>query len=411
MPPDTALGRAKSKSNVEGGSETPLLIVGGGIGGLAAALALARHGLSSSVLEQRATFSDEGAGIQIGPNGMRILDELGVADALRPLAGVPDAIRVLDGPTARPLAELPLGDAISSRHAAPYWVAHRSDLHAALLSRANTEPLVRVTTGATVLRVAIGAGEVTAETSSGATHRGGALIAADGLWSRIRDSVLDLAPPVFEGRSAARTVLPREAAPQALRHNATYAWLAPGAHVVHYPVRGGRDIAVVVIATERMASRDWSADVDPDWVTVRTADFHTSLRELLAAAKSWRKWSLYALPIPTRMTLGPIALLGDAAHPVLPFLAQGGVMAIEDAAVIAREIAATPEDAAAAFGRYERQRLRRVAQVAAASRRNGQIYHLGGALAVARNAAMTMLGGRRIIESYDWLYGWRDASG
>lgn len=405
MPPEAAPAAASPRSS--SGRSDPILIAGGGIGGLAAALALARLGLASHVLESRADLDDEGAGIQVGPNGTRILAALDVADIIRPLAGAPDAIRVLDGASARLLAELPLGAAIAARHGAPYWVAHRSDLHAALLSRATAEPLIEISTGITVVRGTTDQHGVRADAESGLSYRGRALIAADGIWSRVRATSFDPTPPSFALRSAARTVIPRDRAPPGLDANATFAWLAPGAHFVHYPVRAGREIAVVVIVADATASRDWGAAALPDWVAERTAGFHASLRGLIGAAASWRKWSLHTLPAPTRVAAGPVALLGDAAHPVLPFLAQGAVMALEDAIVIAREAAATPDDMRAAFARYERARLPRVARVAAASRRNGEIYHLGGALAAARNGAMRALGGRRIIAGYDWLYGWR----
>jgi salicylate hydroxylase len=407
--PAPSAGAARSASAASTAGE--ILIAGGGIGGLAAALALARSGVPVHVLEERAAFPEEGAGIQIGPNGVRILRALGVADKLAPLAGVPDSIRVGDGRSGRPLAELPLGDVIAERHGAPYWVAHRSDLHAALLAGVRGAPLARLTTDATVTGAAVVPGAVEAITRSGTVHRGHGLVAADGVWSRLRTALFDPTPPRFQFRSAARTVLPRTAATGSLALNATYAWLTPGAHVVHYPVRCGREIAVVVVVSEERASRDWSAEVLPAWVAERTRLFHPALRGMLAAAPQWRKWSLHALPVPASIAKGPVALLGDAAHPVLPFLAQGGVMALEDAAVLAREIAASPAEVPLAFARYQTARLQRVARVASASYRNGQIYHLGGPMAAARNATMQLMGGRRLIESYDWLYGWRVYSG
>lgn len=385
-----------------------ILIAGGGIGGLTLALALSKRGIACHVLEQRDSFPDEGAGIQIGPNGMRILADLDVADALRPLAGVPHCLRVLDGETARPLAELPLGQSLADRHGAPYWVAHRGDLHGMLEAAALREPSIRITMSATVAAVQQSADGITLE-AGGVHHQGRALIAADGIWSKLRAAHFDPTLPRFERKSAARSVIARADAPAGLRANATMAWLAPGAHVVHYPVRGGRDIATIVIVSEDEETRVWDSDVVPGWVAERTRGFHTSVQQLLAVPTHWRKWSLHTLPPPARIAAGRIALLGDAAHQVLPFLAQGGVMAIEDAAVLAREIASTGDDMAAALDRYQRARLPRVARVAAASRRNGEIYHMGGVMAAARNVTMRALGGRRIVEGYDWLYGWRGA--
>lgn len=387
-----------------------ILIAGAGIGGLTAALCLAKRGIACHVLEQRDSFPEEGAGIQIGPNATRILAGLDVTDALRPHAGVPHCLRVLDGETARPLAELPLGQSIADRHGAPYWVAHRGDLHGTLHAAALREPSIRISMSAAVAGVQQAPDRVTLE-AGGIPLAGRALIAADGIWSKLRAAHFDPTPPRFERKSAARAVIARADAPSGLRANATMAWLSPGAHVVHYPIRGGREIAIIVIVAEDVESRDWSTEVVPGWVGERTRGFHPSLQQLLAVPTDWRKWSLHTLPTPERIANGHMALLGDAAHPVLPFLAQGGVMAIEDAAALAREIATTEQDVPAALARYQQLRIPRTSRVAAASRRNGEIYHMGGAMAVARNLSMRALGGRRIIEGYDWLYGWRLPNG
>lgn len=396
----------------------PILIAGGGIGGLATALALARRGIASHVLESRPAFAAEGAGIQIGPNGTRILTELGLAEALSPHVARPASIRVLAGETARSIVELPLGPWIAARHGSPYWVAHRSDLHRALLSNAEASPLITITLNAAACKLGRTANGVAVEMRSsgsapttpalsGAEGRG--LIAADGLWSDFRSTMFDVAPPRFDNRSAARAIVSTCDAPPSLRAETTFVWLAPGAHVVHYPVRGGREIAVVVIATATEANRDWSQSLTAARVLDRTRTFNPQLNRLLEAAAGWRSWSLHTLPPPKRISDGLVALLGDAAHPILPFLAQGGVMALEDAAVIARELAASPGDVASAFARYQRARLSRIARVAHASRRNGQMFHLGGGLAIARNTAMRALGGASIMAAYDWLYGWQDA--
>ena len=397
---------------------SPILIAGGGIGGLATALALARRGIASHVLESRSAFAVEGAGIQIGPNGTRILTELGIAEALSPHVARPGSIRVLDGETTRTIVELPLGPWIAARHGSPYWVAHRSDLHRALLTNAEASPLITITLNAEAYKLDRTDNGVAVEMrSSGSAPTTPALsgaegcgfIAADGLWSDTRSTLFNAEPPRFDDRSAARAIVSTYDAPPDLRAETTFVWLAPGAHVVHYPVRGGRDIAVVVITTATEANRDWSQSVTAAWVLERTRTFNPLLNRLLEAAEGWRRWSLYTLPPPKRISDGPVALLGDAAHPILPFLAQGGVMALEDAAVIARELAASPGDVASAFARYQRARLSRIARVARASRRNGQIFHLGGGLAIARNTAMRVLGGASIMGAYEWLYGWHDA--
>lgn len=412
MPPDAGSPESRPQPHATAGAAgLPVLIAGGGIAGIATALALARTGRRSHVLESRAEPPHEGAGIQLGPNGVRILTDLGVAPVLAPLAGVPDDIRVVEGSSGSVLAALPLGHWIEKRHGAPYWVAHRSDLHAALLAAARAEPSITIGMGQGVETAAASRdGAVSVTTSTGARHDGCALIAADGIWSGLRAAHFDATLPHFEQKSAARTLIPRERAPAPLAANATFAWLSPGAHVVHYPVRGGREIAVVVVRSEMTASRDWNADVASAWVEEAARTFHASLRELLAAGTGWRKWSLHSHPGVRRLATGAMALVGDAAHPVLPFLAQGGVMALEDAVVLAGELRRTPDDIPAALARYAEARHARVTRVAAASRRNGGIYHLDGLSAFARNAAIRALGGRRIMEGYDWLYGWRAGS-
>lgn len=384
----------------------PILIAGGGIGGLASALALARRGIASRVLERQATFAEAGAGIQLGPNGIRILQDLGAAPHLEPLAGKPDAIRVFEGPSGARLADLPLGSWIAARHGAPYWVAHRADLQAALLRAVEHQPLIEVVTGFEVAHVRELPDAVAAQGPRGET-RGAALVAADGLWSRTRAHVLDLPPLAFSGKTATRTVIGRASAPEPFRANVTGAWLSPDAHVVHYPVRGGADIAVVVIAEEDWPGTVWGAAADRDALLKRAAGFAGPLREFLALGQDWRKWALYdpgALP---RWVRGRVALLGDAAHPVLPFLAQGGVLALEDAVTLAASVAARREDIAAGFAHYERQRQPRAARVQAASQDNGRIYHLSGPMALARNLALRTLPASRLMAGYDWLYGWQ----
>jgi len=383
-----------------------ILIAGGGIGGLAAALALAKRGIASHVLERRPAFAEDGAGIQIGPNGTKILAGLGVADQLRPLVSCPGALRVLDATTGRDLARLPLGPWIERRHGAPYWVAHRQDLHAALLARVREEPLVRVTAGAEVVAVLADADRVAARTADGRTSAGDALVAADGLWSRLRSRFIDPAPPRFMGKSAARSVIPREAVPDKLRRNETHLWLAPGLHVVHYPVRAGAEVAMVVIFDDPNPSDEWGSAIDPAALRDRARPAAEDLRELIARPEAWRKWSLHALASRRSWTRGRITLLGDAAHPVLPFLAQGGVLALEDAVVLAQCLSAAGVDIARGLGDYERRRRSRVRRVERASRLNGRMYHLNGVPALLRDRLLAAVPPERIMAGYDWLYGW-----
>lgn len=384
----------------------PVLIVGAGIGGLAAAIAMAQRGIASHILERRSDFNEEGAGIQIGPNGTKILVKLGVADVLRARVGVPECIRVRDGVSGEELAVLPLGRWIAERHGAPYWVAHRKDLQSALLERARAQPLVRISTGVKLGEVAEFRSSVMAGEDS-RSWEGSALIGADGIWSDIRSACFDARRPSFVGKSAIRTVVSAISLPAALRVPEIGLWIGRAAHIVHYPVRAGREIAVVAILDDQEATEDWSAPVAADWVASRVPRFQHTVRQLFAAAADWRKWTLHRLPPLRRWAAGRVALLGDAAHPVLPFLAQGAVLALEDAVVLADALARFDNDRVKSLRWYERQRIGRAARVAAASRRNGQIFRATGALAVARNLALRNFAPERLMARYDWVYGWR----
>lgn len=387
----------------------PILIAGGGIGGVATALALAKYGIASHVFERRAAGAEEGAGIQIGPNGTRILTSLGIADALRPLVAAPEAISVRNGATGKGLVRLPLGRWIEARHGAPYWVAHRQDLHAVLLDRARVEPLVRLSHESAVSDIVVADRVVTIATPDGHAWEGRALVGADGLWSSTRAALFKSPLPGFTGRSALRTVIAAKDAPDEFHVLETGVWLLPGAHAAHYPVRGGREIAIVLIVDDAGGSpgEGWSGDIGADWVSERTRDLHPALRGLLEAAPHWRKRALFELATPRQWSDGPVALLGDAAHPLLPHLAQGAVMALEDAVVLASSIAGGGGNIPGALRDYEQQRRARVQRVVRASKRNGQIFHLDGVMAHARNLALGAISGERIMAGYDWLYGWK----
>jgi salicylate hydroxylase len=384
-----------------------VLIAGGGIGGLATALALARRGIASKVLERRPAFGEDGAGIQIGPNGARILEALGAAEFLKPHATTPDKLRIRDAASARTLATFPLGGWLAARHGAPYWAAHRRDLHRALQEAAGREPLIRIRTGVEVGAVHDEGSHVVAGTADGESIEGAALVAADGVWSRLRARAFEAEPPAYTGRSAVRAVIAAGDVPRALEGNEVQLWLGPKVHVVHYPVSAGRELALVAIFEDEHVTSDWSAPCEPAWVETRVAAFAPLLRELLARPTAWRRWSLMGLKEMPRVAHGRVALLGDAAHPTLPFLAQGGVMALEDAVVLAEALARAPDHPERAFDAYAEARAPRTARVAAASRKNGRIYHLGGPMALARNLALRALPGDAFMRGYDWLYGWK----
>jgi salicylate hydroxylase len=384
----------------------PVLIAGGGISGLSLALALAKTGRRSVVLEQRSSFSGSGAGIQLGPNGVRVLERLGLAEVLRPTVGVPDALVVHRGATGRTLAILPLGRWIALRHGAPYWVVHRGDLHAALARAAAAEPRITLRAGFALASLTANATGVEAKSAADDVLAGRALVGADGLWSLTRQIIAPGHVPQFVGLTAARTVIPVAQAGR-LARPAVGLWLAPGVNVVHYPVRGGCEIAAVLIAEEAWAGTEWEAAADRASLIKRLFAFHRSLAEPLAMAPEWRKWALYRLPSLPSWTAGRVALIGDAAHPMLPHLAQGGVLALEDAVALADALAVHPNDEARAFLAFEGKRRRRAARVQAVSGLNGRIYHLAPPLSWARDGVLRLTPGSWLMAGYDWLYGWR----
>jgi salicylate hydroxylase len=385
----------------------PVLIAGGGIAGLATALALAKRSIPSRILEQRPQPSEAGAGIQIGPNGVRVLTELGVAPHLAPHASRPGEIVVRHGASARVLARMPLGDWIEERHRAPYWVVHRRDLQAALLASVAAEPLIEMVTGFVVVAAMPHGDQVKVRSATGKTVRGPVLVGADGVRSAVRAMVAPKTHLIFSGTAASRALLPADAATALGAPNAIGVWLAPGAHVVHYPVQAGSHIAVVAIVPDTRMIDDWAAPNDWATLTPHVAAFSPMLTDVLAAAPDWRRWALFEAEPLAHLAAGRIALVGDAGHPILPFLAQGGVMALEDALVLAQSLAGQMDDIPRALKNYETARRQRVVDIAAASRRDGRIFHLSGPAALARNLALAAAPPTRLMARYDWVYRWR----
>jgi 2-polyprenyl-6-methoxyphenol hydroxylase-like FAD-dependent oxidoreductase len=393
-------------------ASTPILIAGGGIGGLAVALALARRGMRSTVLERQATPTAAGAGIQLGPNGVRALQCLGVADALKPWAGEPEAIEVFAGSSGRRLARLPLGDWAAKRHGAPYWVTHRGDLHAVLAAAAAAEPSIELRMGFEVASVAQAADAVVVTDTTGHRIAGPILAGADGLWSFVRQAMAPGSAPQSAGATAMRTVIPATQA-GTLAAGVISVWMNPDAHVVHYSVRRGSEFAVVIIAGEIGArpGRGWDADADAGRLQRRLAPFHSSLVQALRPTtgrdRAWREWTLYTLPPLRAWTQGRIVLLGDAAHPMLPYLAQGGALALEDAVVLADCLQQAGPDPASALAPFEALRAARARRVQSASLRQGRIYHLAPPFSWARDAVLARASGPWLMAGYDWLYAWR----
>jgi len=316
----------------------------------------------------------------------------------------------------REIVRLPLGDAAERRYGAPYWVIHRGDLQAALLAAVSRRLEVTLKLGARVEDFVTHPNGITvaARGRTGATdERGLALIGADGLWSLVRRRIGYGEPPHFTGQAAWRSLVPaREVAPE-FREPYVYLWLGREAHLVHYPVKAGQVINIVVIAAESWNAPGWSEPASrADLVPHLTGEaWALPARALVGLPDAWLKWALYDRQPIGRWSRGPVGLLGDAAHPMLPYLAQGAAMAIEDAAVVAQCMARQPDDPIAAlqtYGAARRARTRKVQRLAA---RNGASYHFGGVRGWVRDAAMRTMGGRQLLRNYDWIYDWRPPAG
>ncbi len=382
-----------------------ILISGGGIGGLATAIGLARHGIHSTLFEQADEFSEVGAGIQIGPNGMRILDYWGVAQLLKDRGATPQAIQIYDGLTGGALNRVPLGDHAARRYGAPYKVFHRGELQMALLEKARKLPEITIVTGFRIKEFIEQDDGVVVHSFSGKEQKGRLLIGADGLWSRTRRQLYPGITPAFYGKSAWRAIVSRKKAPEPFNRMETGLWMAPDAHLVHYPVLGGEAINVVAVIAEKFDKQGWTSPGHNEELLPHYRRWNSTPRSFLHAVKNWHKWAIFSLDHLPCWSNDRVTLLGDAAHPPIPFLAQGGVMAIEDAFVLAREISLYGDDYQTAFEEYEKQRRSRAYHVMDTAHKLGNIYHMKGVMRMARNAILSRKKPEKLLEDYDWLYG------
>jgi 3-hydroxybenzoate 6-monooxygenase len=380
------------------------LIVGGGVGGLAAAIALARQGIDCEILERSHFAEETGAGIQLGPNATRALRALGALEAIGGCAFRPEAIVIRDGITGRKLTAMPLGAAVEERYGAPYLTLRRADLHAGLRAALAGETGAALRTGFDVSAIDLQGDGVVARASDGSEANGACLIGADGLWSALRPRISPGANLRFAGATAWRTQIPRATLPARFAEPVVGLWIGPRAHLVHYPVGGGADLNVVAVTVGGAGRQGWSEPGDAASLLASFTPWASEAKSLLERADAWRGWSLYRLTGLEHWSAGPLTLLGDAAHPVLPYLAQGAALAIEDGLALAACLASTPDDPASAFRRYEDARRPRAARVQRAARSFGFLYHLGGPLAAARNFILARRREETAIRRFDWLY-------
>jgi salicylate hydroxylase len=392
-----------------------VIVAGGGIAGLTAALTLSRAGLRATVLEQASKLEEFGAGIQLSPNATRILIELGLYDRLAPVVTTPHAIRVAAGSTGREIARIPLGDVAQRRYGAPFWTVHRGDLQAALAAAAAGALDVNLKLGHRLDDFVAHVSGVTAQSYSGrqvVDERANVLIGADGLWSSVSAKLAIQRDPSFAHRTAWRALLPAENMPLHMRSDLVHLWLGADAHLVMYPVRSGRLINIVGIVHDEWNKPGWQAEGDRAEILRHFARFSwaDSVRELIAIPDRWLKWALYDRAAPFQGGEGPVSLIGDAAHPMLPFLAQGAGMAIEDAAVLAVCLKSHADNLQQGLRVYETARRKRTARAQHVSREQGRIYGQTGPAVLMRNLGMKLLGGDRLLRRYDWLYNWHAPS-
>lgn len=384
----------------------PILVAGGGIGGLATALGLARAGFQVLVLERAAELGEVGAGIQLGPNAFHALDALGVGEAARATAIYVERLRLMDALSAAEICHIDLGEDFRARFANPYAVVHRGELHAILLRACRAEPRVMLRTGAEVAGYAQEGGSVTALLASGEQVRGAALIGADGLWSRIRGQLVGDGPPRVSGHTTYRSVIPTEQMPEALRWNAATLWAGPKCHVVHYPLQGWKTFNLVVTCHDDAPEPVAGRAVPAEQVVAAFRHLHPLVRSIIGQGRDWRLWVLCDRDPVERWVEGRVALLGDAAHPMLQYMAQGACMAMEDAVCLARAMETHGGAIEPALAAYNAARALRTARVQLLSRAMGEhVYHPAGAHAALRNAIMAAKTQAEWYETLAWLYG------
>lgn len=385
--------------------DQPVIIVGGGIGGLSAALALHRKGIQSQVVEQAPEFKEIGAGIQLGPNVFRMFEALGLTAAINALAVFPNNLIMLDSVTGEEVTRIPLGDAFRRTFTYPYALIHRADLHKVLLAACQTSNRIRLDAAQKIVTVEETADGIVAGAESGKAYRGAALIGADGLWSTIRQMVVGDGKPNVAGHITYRAVLPTSEMPAQWRWRDMVLWAGEKVHLVHYPLRTGELFNLVAVFHSNRYEEGWDSYGDPAELHQRFAKTCEPVRTLLDKIESWRMWVLCDRPPIKDWSKGRITLVGDAAHPMLQYLAQGAGMSIEDAVCLADRVVAAGGDYAAAFRAYQQARYLRTGRVQIMARVYGEFYHASGVAKELRNMMLSSRTAEDAMAGMAWLYG------
>ena len=388
-----------------GGGAAPILISGGGIGGLVTAYALARQGMPVRVFEQSPEFREVGAGIQLGPNIFRVLEKIGLKDAVLADAHRPPGQEMRDAVTGKLITQVPLGPAFFERFGQPYAVTHRADIHGTFLKACQSSNRIALETSRRVDGYEEHADGVAVTLENGERVDGRALIGCDGMWSGIRERIVGDGKPRVSGHIAYRAVLKREQVPKDLWRPDVVLWAGPRCHFVHYPLRRGELYNLVAVFHSDQYQEGWNAEGSKELLWKHFQGLRPEVLRLLDLIDTWRMWVLCDREPVKNWTKGRVTLLGDAAHPMLQYLAQGACMATEDAVTLAEKVAASPDDLPAAFKTYEQERYLRTARVQIMARVYGDFYHARGVTAELRDLA---LAGRAPQQSYDgvaWLYG------
>jgi len=383
----------------------PVIIAGGGIGGLAAALALTRRGFSVKVLEQAAQIGEIGAGIQLGPNAFHAFDALGVGDKARSRAVYTDYMVMHDALDESVVGRIPTGEAFRKRFGNPYAVIHRVDVHLSLLEGAQETGRVEFLTSTHVSRVEQDADSVTVYDQHGNAHRGIALIGADGVRSVVREQFVG-DPARVTGHVVYRAVVDKKDFPEDLQWNAASIWVGPNCHLVHYPLRGGEQYNVVVTFHSRQQEEWGVTEGSAEEVQSYFQGICPKARQLIELPKSWKRWATADREPIGQWTFGRVTLLGDAAHPTTQYMAQGACMAMEDAVTLGEALRIHDNDFVKAFDLYQRSRVARTARIVLSSREMGRIYHAKGVERLVRNDLWKGRSAERFYDAMEWLYGW-----